>query len=240
MKNTIPLVMAVILGLAAVFAVNRKLAMNGKTSERTQSVVVANRDLAAGARLESGVCGSVVIPESAYLPGRHVLASSIPRIEGLSVAHKISMGAHILWDDIDTGTGGEQVGKGEFMVDIRFGDSPLVDHLKPLDEIAIAAMQTVEEEVRTSSNMNEKPEIRRVQRLSVLFPCVKVLSVSDGTVSVSAPPEKALQLQMASLSFPLYPLLRRAGDRENLAVGVGGSICGEDLTVEKLKGVGRQ
>lgn len=234
MKNTIPLIIAVILGLAAVFAVNRTLARNGKSADRTQSVVVANRELAAGARLESGVCGSVVIPESAYLPGRHVLASSIPRIEGLPVAHRIAMGSHILWDDIDTGAGGEQVGKGEFMVDIAFEDSPLVDHLKPLDEIAIAAMQTVEEEEQSSTDLNAERRVRRVQRLSVLFPCVKVLHVSDGTVSVSAPPEKALQLQMASLSFPLYPLLRRSGDRENMAVGVGGSVSGEDITVEKL------
>lgn len=234
MKNTIPLVLAVILGLAAVFAVNRTLARNSRASERTQSVVVANRDLAAGARLESGVCGSVVIPESAYLPRRHVLSSSIPRIEGLTVAHKITMGSHILWDDIDTGVGGEQVGKGEFMVDIEFQKSPLLEHLKPLDEIAIAAMQTVEEVEQSGTDLNAEKRIRRVQRLSVLFPCVKVLNVSDGTVSVSAPPEKALQLQMASLSFPLYPLLRRAGDRENVTVGVGGSVAGEDLTVEKL------
>lgn len=235
MKNTIPLIIAVMLGLAAVFAVNRSLARNGKAADRMQAIVVANRELATGARLESGVCGSVLIPESAYLPGRHVLASSIPRIEGLPVAHKISMGAHILWDDIDTGAGGEQVGKGEFMVDVKFEDSPLVEHLKPLDEIAIAAMQTIEEEEEaTDANLNVARPKRSVQRLSVLFPCVKVLGVSEGTVSISAPPEKALQLQMASLSFPLYPLLRRTGDRENMAVGVGGSIAGEDLTVEKL------
>ena len=233
MKNAIPLIMAVIFGLAAVFAVNRTLARKSGLSQKTQMVVVANRELAAGAKLESGVCGSVRIPESAYLPGRHVLASSIPRIEGLSVAHKIAMGSHILWDDIDTGAGGQQVGKGEFMVDISFQSSPLLSHLKPLDEIAIAAMQTVEEEVRSGTNL-DAVRVRRVQRLSVLFPCVKVLRVSGGTVSVSAPPEKALQLQMASLSFPLYPLLRRAGDRENMTVGVGGSVAGSDLSVENL------
>ena len=236
MKTTIPLIVAVLLGLAAVFAVNRTLARNSRASEKTVSIIVSNRDLSPGTKIDSGVCVPVSIPESAYLSGRHVPASSIPRIEGLPVSHKITKGAHILWDDIDTGVGGEQVGKGEFMVDIAFEDTPLLDHIKPLDEIAIAAMQTIEVEEQVGTDLSKEKRVHRVQKLSVLFPCEKVLAVSDGTVSVSAPPEKALQLQMASLSFPLYPLLRRTGDRENLTVGIGGSIAAEDLTVENLAG----
>lgn len=234
MKNTLPLILAVLLGLAAVFSVNRTLARHGRASERTEEIVVANRDLPAGSRLESGVCGTVVIPESAYLPGRHVRASSIPRIEGLPVSHRIAVGAHILWDDLDTGVGGQQVGKGEFMVGISFQDSPLVDRLKPLDEIAIAAMQTIEENEPSGLDLNAPVKTRPVRRLSILFPRLKVLNVSDGVVSVSAPPEKALQLQMAALSFPLYPLLRRADDDSNDTVGVGGSIAASELTVENL------
>lgn len=234
MKNTIPLIMAVLLGLAAVFAVNRTIARNGRADEGTESVVVATAKLEAGSRLTTTACGTADIPESAFLPGRHIRASSIPRIDGLPVSRTIETGSYILWDNLDTGIGGQQVGKGEFMVSISFADSQLVDRLKPLDEIAIAAIQTLEITNRVSMNANEAPDVSQVQSLSILFPRVKVLDVSEGTVSVSAPPKKALQLQMAALSFPLYPLLRRTGDDSYDAVGVGESVTSRDLTVEKL------
>lgn len=229
MKNTIPLILAVLLGLAAVFAVNRTIARNGRADEGTESVVVATEKLEAGSRLTTTACGTADIPESAFLPGRHIRASSIPRIEGLPVSRTIETGSYILWDNLDTGIGGQQVGKGEFMVAISFADSPLADRLKPLDEIAIAAMQTLTITNRVSMDANEESDISLVPSLSILFPRVKVLDVSDGTVSVSAPPEKALQLQMASLSFPLYPLLRRTGDDSYDTVGIGGRVTARDL-----------
>ena len=234
MINTIPLVMAVLLGLAAVFAVNRTLARSAAKQDKTVAVVVANRELEVDSKIDAGACGSVVIPMAAYLEGRHVPADQIPRIEGLPVSRRISTGDHILWDDLKTETGGMSVGKGEFLVELKFQNSPLLEKLRPLDEIAIAAMQTVEETERTETNLGSAPRVRTVQRLTVLFPRVKVLSVSRGTVSVSAPPEQALRLQMASLSFPLYPFLRRTGDTSNDSVGVGGSVASSDLSVENL------
>ena len=234
MKNSIPLVMAVLLGLAAVFAVNRTLARSAAKQEKTVFVVVATRDIEKDSKLDEGACGRLSIPEKAFLPGRHIPADEIPRIEGLPVARKIGTGDHILRDDINTETVGESVGKGEFLVDVKFQNTPLLEKLRPLDEIAIAAIQTVEVKERSGTDLGAAQRVRTEQRLSVLFPRVKVLAVSKGAVSVSAPPEKALQLQMASLSFQLYPFLRRSGDPSNDAPGVGGEITSADLTVENL------
>lgn len=233
MKNTIPLVMAVLLGLAAVFAVNRKLTAADKT-ELTEEIVVANRELSANSKLEAGVCGRVSIPRTAYLEGRHIRASQIARIEGLSVLHRIAAGSHILWDDLDTGTDDRRVGKGEFVVAVKFQGSDLIEHIRPGDEIAIAALQTVETMQRSGDDLNAAPVIHRDRRLSILFPCVKALEVSRDSILVSAPPERALQLLVASQNLPLYPLLRSRDDRENLGVGVGGSVSVGDLTVENL------
>lgn len=236
MKNAIPLIVAVALGLAAVFSVNRMLARSVARQEKSVEVLIANHDISPGANafLSVSDVASVSIPKTAFIEGRHILASQKARIEGLPVSRRVSKDSHILWDDIDTGAGGQQVGKGEFLVDVRFQNTPLLSRLKPLDEIAIAAMQTIEETEQNGTDLNKAPVVHRVQRLTVLFPCVKVAAVSKDTVSISAPPEKALQLQMASLCFPLYPLLRRTGDPSNDSVGVGGSIASTDLSVEKL------
>ena len=236
MKNTLPLILAVLLGLAAVFSVNRTLARSSTGQEKNIQVVVATHELSPSSTLGSGDCGTISIRESALIRGRHIEAADLPRIEGQSVVRRIAKDSPIFWNDLDIDAGGPKVGKGEFLVDIRFQNSPLVSRLKEHDEIAIAALQTIDEpEERRTTNENVPTRFRRVQRLSVLFPRVKVHSVENGTVFVSVPPEKALQLQMAALSFQLYPFLRRKDDNANDRPGVGGSVSGADLTVDKLK-----
>ncbi|MBR1836168.1 MAG: hypothetical protein IJ783_02665 [Kiritimatiellae bacterium] len=238
MKNTIPLVLAVLLGLAAVFSVNRTLAGASVRKEDSESVVFASVKIAKDKQVSSSMCTTKRIPKKAYLPGRHIPASQIPRIEGLKASRDIPPDSPILFDDLQTGNGGQSdlVGIGEFVVAVKFQDSPLMSHLKPLDEIAIAAMQNVQVKEETGeTDETRKYRYRTERRLSVLFPYIKVLDVSNGSVLVSAPPEKALQLVTASQNFPLYPLLRRTGDlSNNMDVGVGGSVSWEDLTVEKL------
>ena len=48
MKNSIPLILAVLLGLAAVFAVNKIISENSAVTEEKVKIVAATRDLAAG------------------------------------------------------------------------------------------------------------------------------------------------------------------------------------------------
>lgn len=235
MKNTIPLIIAVMLGLAAVFAVNRSLARSSVKTSRTKKVLVANLQLQPGSKIEAGAVDAYAIPVAAYMEGRHILDTQKYRIEGLKVVNRVSKGSPILWEDLDTKDEGERVGNGEFVVSVRFSNSTLLENIRPGDEIAIAALQTMEiREPSESTNLGAAPRFRREQRLTVLFPCVTVRDVSRDSVLISAPPQKALQLLAASQSLPLYPLLRRKGDSENRGVGVGGSVSASDLTVDKL------
>ncbi|MBR1608048.1 MAG: hypothetical protein IJ678_09650 [Kiritimatiellae bacterium] len=237
MKNTIPLVLAVLLGLAAAFSVNKSLNRASGKNEDTEMVVFASVKIEKNKPISKGECKPTSISKKAYLPGRHIPASDIPRISGLKTSHAIPKGSPILYDDLQTDAGqSDLVGVGEFVVAVKFRDSPLMSHLKPNDEIAIAAMQNVQVREETGeTDETRKYRYRTERRLSVLFPCEKVLDVSNGSILVSAPPEKALQLVTASQNFPLYPLLRRTDDMSNMDVGVGGSVSWEDLTVDKLK-----
>ena len=234
MKNTIPLIVAVILGLAAVFAVNRSLARSSVKTSRTKNILVATSPLGPGDKIESGRVNDEEIPVAAYMEGRHILAVQKSRIEGLKVVNRVSKGSPVLWEDLDTKDEGERVGNGEFVVSVRFGNSALLDNIRPGDDIAIAAWQIVKvKEEAKSSNLGEEPKERSERRLSILFPCETVKEVSRDSVLISAPPQKALQLLAASQSLPLYPLLRRKDDNENRGVGVGGSVSVGNLTGDK-------
>lgn len=223
------------LGLAAVFAVNRSLAKSSVQSNRTKSVLVANHQLQPGAKIEAGAVEAYSIPVAAYMEGRHILDSQKYRIEGLKVVNRVSKGSPVLWEDLDTKDEGERVGNGEFVVAVKFQNSALLDNIRAGDEIAIAAMQMMEiREQAETTNLGVAPRVRREQRLTVLFPCVTIREVSRDSVLISAPPQKALQLLIASQSIPLYPLLRRKGDSENRGVGVGGSVSIADLAVDRL------
>lgn len=238
MKNTLPLILAVLLGLAAVFAVNRSMVRSSAQTERTKAVLVANEALDPGTVIGSGIVASKSIPVAAFMEGRHVLATQKDRIEGLRVVNRVAKNNPVLWEDLDTKDEGERVGNGEFVVAVRFQSSPLLSRIKSGDEIAIAAMQMVPvDEKSDSTNLKEAPRSRYEQRLTVLFPCETVREVTREAVLISAPPERALQLVVASESFPLYPLLRRQGDTENRGVAVGGSISSRDLTVDRLSSV---
>ena len=235
MKNTLPLILAVLLGLAAVFAVNRTMARSSAQTERTKDVLVANNDINPGSKIESGVVTAKPVPFAAYMKGRHILGSQKDRIEGLKVVNRIAKNSPVLWEDLETKDEGERVGNGEFVVAVRFQSSPLVSQLKAGDEIAIAAMQMVEiKEKAETTNLKISADSRYEQRLTVLFPCETIREVTRDSVFISAPPERALQLIVASENYPLYPLLRRQGDSANRGVAPGGSISATDLSAENI------
>lgn len=231
--------MAVLLGLAAVFAVNRSLAKASSTGEDFENVVFASVQIPKGKELSSSMFSVKKIPKKAYLKGRHIPASKIPLIETQKTIRDISKNSPILYDDLQnvSGSQADMAGYGEFVVAVKFQNSPLLAHLKPLDVIAIAALQNEQIKEETgNTEEGKKYRYRTEPRLSILFPYVKILDVSNGSVLVSEKPERALQLLSASQNLPLYPLLRRQDDLSNTSVGVGGSVSWRDLTVEKLSG----
>ncbi len=237
MKNTIPLILAVLLGLAAVFAVNRSMNKANRTNVARIDVVQASSDIRSGHDL-AGAFKKASIEKAAYMEGRHIPWAERSLYDDSKAAHDIRKLSFILKDDVkdETESKAASMGAKEFMVGVRLQDTPLTPYLKQYDEIAIAAMQP--EPVVTETGSAEKGKdktVRYVNKLSVIFPRVRILEVSRGSVLVSAEPEMALKLLCASQSLPLYPLLRNKDDSASDYVGVGGSVSPDELSLAKLR-----
>lgn len=237
MKNTIPLVLAVLLGLAAVFAVNRTMKKATRSNDARIAVVQASSDIGKDKEW-SGSIRMATIERGAYMPNRHILWDKRFLYDQFKAAHDIRAGAFILEDDIKDETKGQssRMGQKEFMVGVKLQETPLTPYLKQYDEIAIAAMQPeIETRETGSAEDGKKTRSQYVTKLSVIFPRVRILEVSRGSVLVSAEPKMALKLLCASQTLPLYPLLRNKDDSENDYPGVGGSVSASDLRLSKLQ-----
>ena len=65
MKNVIPLITAVLLGLAAVFAVSKTMKKTEKPEERTRNVLIVTAEIAQGELIQESRIAVKAIPESA-------------------------------------------------------------------------------------------------------------------------------------------------------------------------------
>ncbi|MBQ6248349.1 MAG: hypothetical protein IJK04_15870, partial [Kiritimatiellae bacterium] len=143
MKNTIPLVMAVILGLAAVFAVSRTIAKNSTANETRVSVIVAAGNLRSGGALARSDLASKRIPQSAYISHQHIRWDNMAMIEGQRIQRDIAKGGFILLGDVEGTDGGfaSEFGNNQWVVPVHFSDTTLVKLLEPNDEIAIVTIR---------------------------------------------------------------------------------------------------
>ncbi|MCL1856298.1 MAG: hypothetical protein FWF84_01450 [Kiritimatiellaeota bacterium] len=211
MKNTIPLIIAVILGLAAVFAVSHTMAQKEDRRDKKIEVLIAKGDMKAGERLKAG---TKEIPLSAFKAHQHVEEASRPIVEGLELARDLPEGSFIFWQDIinDAGMLSAEVGKGEWAVPVRFSDTSLLDFIEAGDEIAIVMVKgDSRDTVAPGGNVTERERVF-FQNTSVLFPSVRVTKKQKGTVVVSLKPDLAMVLLTANLNAHLYPMLRNRKD----------------------------
>jgi len=219
MKNTIPLVIAVVLGLAAVFAVSRTMAKKDDRRDKMVTVLVAKRELRAEDRLKDGDYRPREIPASAFVAHQHVEEVSLPMVRELTLARDVPEGSYILWRDLvnDTGLLSSEVGKGEWAVPIRFTDTTLLEFIEAGDEIAIVMVRNAAREVvAPGGNVSEKVLVP-YRRTAVLFPQVRVTKRQKNVVVVSMRPREAMVLLTANLNAQLYPMLRnRKDDRPDL------------------------
>lgn len=215
MKNTIPLVAAVVLGLLAVFAVSRTLSKNGSSQYGKEiTVLVANGNLKSGTVISAENFRGVRVPLT-FAPKQHVLHEQRASIVGQVISRDVATGDYIQWNDIGQSSSlGESVGEGEWAVPVSFGNSALLKLLKPGDEIAVVGMFKVEEELDSGSADKDAAK-RTVARTvtTVLFPQVRIMGVmGGGSVLLSLPPEQALTIIAAQEEASLYAALRRPHD----------------------------
>lgn len=226
MKNTIPLIIAVVFGLAAVFGVSRLITTSLSEEEKNYVfVVAAARNITAkdGEIKDSWITKKRV--EASSLPTKAILWEQANRVIGQAVTRTVAKNDYILASDI---SGVEirlanAVAPGEWAIPVTFADGKLVKFLKPGDEIAIMAASAMLN-VKNRRNQSEKAETVRQDMMSVLFPCVRVLDIGKGdalrrsedafgdTIILALTPKQAMTVTAAQRKMQLYPALRRAND----------------------------
>lgn len=226
MKNTIPLIVAVIFGLAAVYGVSRLIATNTAEVEKNfVMVVAAAKDITPrdGEIKESWITRRRV--EISSLPSKAILWKEANRVIGQAVTRTVSRGDYLLATDI-SGVDvrlANAVAPGEWAVPVTFANAKLVKFLKPGDEIAIMAASSAKNTSETR-NKNEKNREVKQDTMSVLFPCVRILDIGKGdglrreegyggdTIILALSPRQAMTIVAAQRTMELYPALRRAND----------------------------
>ena len=228
MKNIIPLIVSVILGLSAVFVVS-KMIVNQDISQKQAmvSITVAARNIAANDELTQGMLTYKSIPVS-IAPKNALLWENVNLAYGQKLAHDISAEEFIMLNDIrEESTLGESCRQGEWTIPVTFSDPALVKMLMPGDEIAIVSTRSVQRfnVASAADQASGKPFLPAEQKVtSVLMPCVQVLGLGNAngsfrerngassTIFVSLPPQQAVILLAAQRESELYPVLRKKND----------------------------
>ncbi|MBP5639333.1 MAG: hypothetical protein J6X55_07635 [Victivallales bacterium] len=233
MKNVIPLVVAVILGLLAVFAVSRTMSSRYDSNVEMVEVVSASRMLNEGEAVTEGF----IIPRSvavSSLPKQHIKWSNRNMIIGQQLIHAVAKGDYVLLSDVGgvTTSKGNIIGEGEWGVPVSFADNTLVKMLQPGDEIAIVGTYKIQEKVKRGKDMDAATDIIQRQVTTVIFPRVRILELTSSGVLLSLPPQQALALTAIQQQAELYPLLRKTNDTKALNRKDGGIY--ENSTLAKL------
>lgn len=249
MKNIIPLVVSVILGLAAVFIVSKMIVKQNSTQEQaTVAIAVAAKDIPADEELSQGMLTYKMLP-TAIVPPNALRWENVNLAYGQKLPHSVSADEFIMMNDISVrATLAESCRQGEWTIPVTFSDPALVRMLMPDDEIAIIATQSVQKIMVApgSDEVSDRPVTQSEQKVtSVLLPCVRVLGMSnakgsfrepDGstaTIFVSLPPQQAMILLAAQREAELYPVLRQKNDSSALNRKDGGIVT--TATFEALR-----
>ena len=230
MKNTIPLIVAVVLAAAAVFAVSRLIRPKEDDSKKQMVEVVAAVDAIAENTEISDSMLKIRSVDIASVPAKAIPANQKNRVIGQKVTRAIAKDDYIVLDDV-AGRGktlSELVGEGEWAVPVTFADASLVQFLEPGVEIAILGTFTVKKTIPKMDG-TETPDVVEEEATHVVFPCVRILDIGhgdgirreeserrNGTIVVSLTPQQAATLVAAQRKMDLYPALRRPADAGSL------------------------
>jgi len=235
-KNSIPLVLAVLLGLAAVFAVSRVISSNIPNQEEMVKVVAAQRDIKKGETIAEGYFRPKDVPKSA-VPSQAILWSRSAMIAGQKSLRNIASGDYILLGDVGLNQSvGNVVGEGEWAVAIQLPSKSIVSMLRPGDEVAIIGTFNLEMKPK-GGDQAAQPSSTKKEVTMVLFPRVRVLDVGSGvngdntgTLVLLLPPQQAQALIAAQRVADLYPALRRPNDDSALNRLDAGMVDGKTFS----------
>ena len=220
MKNFIPLILAVLLGLAAVLAVGRLLQARKQAAEKTTTVVAVARDVTAGEQLTSDAIMEKKVPVSAR-PAQAIFWTRAEMVVGQKALRSIAQGDYVLLSDVGLSRSmADIVGEGEWAVSLTVPAGGIARIVQPGDEVAVIGTFKIKSQVKTADLSAAPEEIAREATL-VLFPRVRVLDVgtlstggdaSAGELILALPPQQAQVLVAAQREAQLTLALRRSGD----------------------------
>lgn len=216
MKNFIPLILAVVLGLAAVFGIRHLLAERETASAATVAVVVAAQDVPANTVLTESALAKRDVPRNA-VPAKAITWQQRALILRQKSLRKVMRGDYILWSDMGRSDGvSSLIGEGEWAISVPFSDSAIGAMLRPGDEIAIVGTFDAEA-AKVADNKDGRSTRARVT--ATILPRVRIVSIggeNSSTIVLSLKPEQAQLLIDAQRVASLYPALRRPNDDTNL------------------------
>lgn len=236
MKNIIPLITAVLLGLAAVFAVSKTVRHNDTPAEKMRLVLIATSDVAEGESIPESRIGAKAVPESA-VPRNAIDASEKMFACNQKAKRPISKGDYILYLDLDLDQSrSRSLGDGQWGVPVTFADQSLLNMLQPGDDIAIVGSFSYREPVKKGKNVDAEVEYVNRSVTAVVYPRVSILEINGGSVLLSMPPQQAIALTAIQRKAKLYPILRKKKD-DNALNRMNGGVFDDSSLAEMVKGL---
>ncbi len=240
MKNFIPLILAVLFGLAAVLAVGRLLQSRKQAQEKTTVVVAVARDISAGEVLTSDAVMEKRVPVSAR-PAQAIFWPRSEMVIGQKALRSIAQGDYVLLSDVGLSRSmAEIVGEGEWAVSLTVPAGGIARIVQPGDEVAVIGSFRIRSQVKSADLAAAPEEVARTATL-VLFPRVRVLDVGTlstggeataGELILALPPQQAQVLIAAQEKAHLTLALRRPGDEAAINRIDTGKV--DDETFDKL------
>jgi Flp pilus assembly protein CpaB len=242
MKNFVPLIMAVLLGLAAVLAVGRLLKERREAKEKITTVVAAAAKISAGDILTESSIMEKPVPVSAK-PEQAIPWSRSSGVVGQRALRSVVQGDYLLLTDVAFSRSmGAVVGEGEWAVTMRVAAGGISRVVQPGDQVAVVGTFRIKTRVK-SADLSAAPEEVAKEATLVLFPRVRVLDVgamggkagAEGggqEIMVSLPPRQAQILIAAQRKASLTLALRRPGDDSALSRVDAGMV--DEETFDRL------
>ncbi len=232
MKNIIPLVTAVLLGLAAVYAVSRTMKTSERPEEKTRLVLIVTSEIAEGELIQESRVGVKEIPESA-MPKNCIDESSKAITYNQRAKRKIARGDYLLYSDLELDQSKSRaLGDGQWGCPVTFSDSVLLKMLQPGDDIAIIGTFSYKDKIKTEKNVDAEAKVVEKTVTAVIYPRVTILEINGSSVLLSMPPEQAIALTAIQRKAKLFPILRKKKDDNALNRMDGGKF--EDSALTKM------
>ncbi len=236
MKNIIPLITAVLLGLAAIFAVSKTVKHNEKPEERTRNVLIVTGEIMPGELIQESRIGVKAVPESA-VPKNSIDESNRAFTFNQRAKRKISPGDYLLYSDIELDQSkSHALGDGQWGVTVTFSDGVMTKMLQPGDDIAIIGTFVYREEIRTEKNEDAEAKVVEKTVTAVIYPRVSILEIQGSSVLLSMPPEQAIAMTAIQRKAQLYPILRKKKD-DNALSRMDGGMFEDSALVDMLQGL---